>query len=365
MTQKYYNAIPYHLSYFIIYSAFLHLQYNKYKKLMPDILCISDNFLKNWPEIIGYRIIGELKLEKEELKAAKKSIKQSNPSAILWSSKSGSEFREILEFSLKNNICVNVLRNDEVLMPSIENCLTDLNSIHNIENQKFIIYGSNDTFLKKLFDRLSENNEVHILLNKNTPTLKKISYKKIFNKKIIYDIEELIKKDQYHVINFDGITSLKTRNKNVDFLHQTEYLSKLCKEYKAKFLLITTQIYPNIAETVRQIGVAAENISQNYKGKFLRIPYIAMDVDCDIYGGRFKKDLMKNINISNNGSWISVDSAINKIIDNIDQDQCMNIHGSFLNKKEIYDSLNMLQRSWNIWPKKLDYIRGYKNAIII
>lgn len=369
ITQKYYNAIPYHVSYFVMYSAFLHLQYNQYKKLMPDILCISDHFLKKWPEIIGYRVIGELKLEKGDLDNVKKSVRQANPSAILWSSKSGSEFREVLQFCLKNNICINILRNNEVLIPSIENCIDDLNPITTIENQRFIICGSNLAcnlvFLKQLFAVLSERNEVYILPEENASILERIKLKKLFRKKVIWNLDETLSKNQYYVISCDGITSLKSKNQSVDFLHRTEYLAKTCNKHRAKFLLITTQIYPNIAEAVKQIGVAAENIAKNYRGKFLRIPYIAMDVDCDIYGVKFRNELMRNINISNDGSWVSITSAINKIIDNIDLDPDMHIHGTFLNKQEIYDALNMLQRSWNIWPKKLDYIKGRGDAVIV
>ncbi|QEK38389.1 hypothetical protein [Candidatus Cytomitobacter primus] len=331
---------------------------------MPDILCISDNFLRNWPDIIGYRVIGELKLESNDLNNAKKAIKQTNPNAILWASKFGKEFKSILQFCLENEICMNILKGDEIQMPSIANCLEEKEGTIQIYDEKIILFGSNLTFLKKLFDSLSYKNEVYVFLNKKPSILNKLYFRKLFNKQIIYkyNIEKYLKENQYYLINIDGLISFTSKDKDINFLHQVEYLSKICQVHKSNFLLLMTQIYTNIPESSKQMIIAAENITQNYKGETLRLPYIAIDTRYDLYSSKFKKKLINNANISDYGSWISMDSAINKIAENLKQSQDIHIHGSFLSRNEIYHALNMIQRSWNIWPKKLDYIRGHKTC---
>ncbi len=363
VSQKYCDSLIYHTSYLFIYTTFLYMQYGKYKKTNPEILCISQHFLREWPYIIGYRVIGELIFEESEIKEIQRSIMQANPNAILWSAKLGSGFRKIMDFCLRKGICLNILEDDVIKLPSIAHCL-EKHSTLKIAKKKFIICGENIVLLQEMFDHLSElGNEVFILLNSKESLIKKMKYKKLFKRNVVYNVESLLKQEKYYIIDTSGITSFNSKDKDVNFLYSVEKLSKLCKIHNSTYLLLSTQIYENKTFATHEMIKAAENITNKYSGKALRLPYIATDFKYDLYSSKFKQKFLTNHNISDGGSWISIQSATNHILENLDKEPDFNIHGSFLTRKEIYSSLNMVQRSWNIWPKKLDYIRGQKSCI--
>ncbi len=358
LSQKYCDSLIYYVSYIVLYISFLNIKHSKYTKSNPDILCINQSFLKEWPNIIGYRVIGELIFENTE--NIQKYIKQADPNAILWSAKSGSEFVKVLKFCLDQGICINIFKNNEIEFPSISNCLEELSEKPLIKKQKFILYGDNIAILHQIFLSLKDRNEVLVLMNRNTPLSKKMFYKKIFNGNLIYKLEKTLQKDNYQFIHLSGLISFDAKDKNVDFLHDLENISKLCQQYKSSFMFLSSQNYETKSHTTHEMICASENIVKKSSGIVLKFPYIAIDYKYNLYNSKFYKKFIANKNISNSGSWISINSLINYIFQNLNKKEISNIHGAFLTKKEIYNSLNLIQRSWNIWPKKLDYIRGHK-----
>lgn len=369
VASMYCSCFTYHISYLLLFSAYLHLQYGQYKKQTPDILCISNKFLDSWPNIHGYRVIGELKFSDEEIETIKTSIKNLKPNVVLWSAEFGNGFREILGLCLENEICLNISEasqenNDKlpdnknanttqynIRRCSIEDCITSYTSTSKISGHNIVICGSDITLMHRLFTHFSAHNEVWVMYNQHFSSAK-YKLKKLFNNKIVYDLEDFLHTNTAKILHIGGITSLHTRSRTLDMFSEIEHMSYLSQKYQSNFILITTHNYGN-NESTHQYMNSLENITKQYNGSFIRIPYVLSDIKFNSY------HVQNNKNITDNGSWLNATSVAHYIQDFMIHHTNQEIHGTFLSKQEIQHCANLVQRSWNVWPKTIDYVRGH------
>ncbi|USO00753.1 MAG: hypothetical protein H6845_00240 [Alphaproteobacteria bacterium] len=357
----YCECLVYHISYLILFSAYLHLQYGQYKKLMPDILCISNEFLYKWPNITGYRVIGELKFSHDNLDSIKQAILNLKPSAILWSAEYGTAFKEILELCIKNNVCMNILdKDDNIRKCEAGHCIRAYKSNASVANQIIVICGDNLEFNYALFSKLVKNNKVFLLINKSKSLTEKFKLQRLFGRNaIITDLAQFLSNNNATVIHSGGLTSIRHQKKELTLLQNIESIAKVAAKHNSKFILLNTHLYSDY-EFINQLMVSAANIARAYNGYCLSLPYILEDVRYNLYNLKFKQELFKSIYISDKAAWFSINSTVLAVIDYLQKGQTNEIHGAFLSKSEIFSCLNLTQRAWNIWPKKLDYIRGYE-----